>query len=74
MDALESRAQRDLVDVLLLAEEMQPLEEQKPREVVSDKAQLEQPHAEQPTIEKAELKFTKPIHHALSPNDDGVLE
>lgn len=74
MDVLEARAQCDLGDVLLLADEMQPLEEQKPREVVSDKAQLEQPHAEQPTIEKAELKFTKPLEQALSPNDERVLE
>lgn len=54
---------------------MQPLEEEKPRETVEEKPQLEQPkEEEQPTVQIAELKFTKPLQTALTPNDERIVE
>ncbi len=53
-----------------LIEEIPAVEEAQPTEEVQEAPVLE----EKPTVQVAELKFTKPLQPALQPNEERVLE
>ena len=55
--------------VVEVAEVMPEVVEEKPKEVVQ-----EQPVLERPKVQVAELKFTKPLQPALTPNEERVVE
>ncbi len=48
---------------------MPEVEEEKPKETVQ-----EQPVLETPTVQVAQLRFTKPLQPALAPNEEKVVE
>ncbi len=56
-----------------MAEVILEVEEEAPKEVVQEEPVLEQPTVEEPP-KIAELKFTKPLLPALTPNEERVLE
>lgn len=55
--------------VVEMTETMPEVEEEKPKEVVQ-----EQPVLETPSVQICELKFTKPLQPALTPNEERILE
>lgn len=55
--------------VVEMTETMPEVEEEKPKEAVQ-----EQPALETPSVQICELKFTKPLQPALTPNEERVLE
>ncbi len=59
--------------VVEMAEVIPEVTEEAPTEVVQEEPVLEQPTVEEPP-KIAELKFTKPLQPALSPNEERVLE
>ncbi len=65
--------QLDTYREFTIAEEIPEVEEVQPTETEQEKPVMEQPKVEEPP-KIAELKFTKPLQSALTPNEERVLE
>ena len=60
--------------VVEVTEAMPEVVEEKPSETIQEQPVMEQPVMETPKVQVAELKFTKPLQPALSPNEERVVE